>query len=89
MSQILMQASEVNANNASAQVQIDSREYQIYVGKSFVSVATGNAISLRSTGKAFHEDCKIAKHYKKDGSTILGIVSEMRLMIADAASLVR
>jgi hypothetical protein len=89
MSMVQTQVGEVNGKNASAIVNIDNgrtvREYQMYVGQSFIAIATGNAIKLRTPGKSFHNINDIGTHYKKDGQALLAVAVELKGMIQDAA----
>lgn len=81
---IQAQVGEVTTNHASGTVMIDgSREYFIFVGKSFISVANGNAIRLRSPGKSFQSAESVAKHYKKDGVALREVVTELAQMRGD------
>ena len=85
---IQTQVGEVNERHASATVMIDDgravREYQMFVGHGYVSIATGNAIRLRSPGKTFHTRVNIGTHYKRDGAALLAVAVELNGMIYDA-----
>lgn len=85
---IQTQVGEVSINHASAVIQIDDgravREYQIFASKTgYVTIATGNAIKLRSPGKTFHNVSEIETHYKRHGKALLEIVNELNGMIND------
>ena len=88
MSTIQTQVGEVNDKYASAIVNIDNgrtvREYQMFVSRSYVSIATGNAIRLRTPGKTFHNISDIGAHYKTDGKALLAVAVELNNMIHDA-----
>ena len=87
MSIVQTQVGEVNGRHASAVVNIDNgrtiREYQMFVSRSYVSIATGNAIRLRSPGKTFHNIATIGTHYKQDGKALLAVAVELNGMIHD------
>lgn len=83
------QISEVNARHASASVVVNdgknTREYQMFVSRSYATIATGNAIRLRTSGKTFHQIKDIGTHYKRDGSALLQVAVELNNMIHGAA----
>lgn len=86
--QVQTQVGEVNSRHASASVMVDdgrtTREYQMFVSRSYATIATGNAIRLRSTGKTFHTIKDIGTHYKRDGAELLQVAVELNGMIHDA-----
>lgn len=83
---IQVQASEVNAKHASASVMVEGkREYSVFVSRlGYASIATGNAIRLRTTGKTFHNIGDVATHYKRDGVALLEVCRELNDLIASA-----
>ena len=84
---IQTQVSAVTKHNASATVMIDDgksvHEYQMFVSHSYANIATGNALRLRTPGKAFHTLADIGKHYKRHGAELLAVAVELNGMIRD------
>lgn len=78
------QVGEVNQKHASATVLVNGvREYFVFVGREYVTIATGNAIKLRSPGKTFHNHDEVATHYKRDGVVLRSVVAELNQMRGD------
>ncbi len=67
--------------NASATLVVEGREYRLYAGQNFLNVATGNAIRLRSPGKAFQSVEEVQAHYKKDGVHLAKTFQELKALI--------
>lgn len=88
MATVQTQVGEVTGRHASAVVLIDNgrtvREYQLFVGLNYVSVATGNAIRLRSPGKTFRVAAELRSHYKTDGETLYTVAAGLKRLIRDA-----
>ncbi len=53
------------------------RAYQIFVGNTYCTVCAGK-FDRRTIGRTFHTLEELAKHYKRDGSKLVEIVTNLR-----------